>query len=302
MATSNVGGVEMKRVELGAPKFSTLDISMIVLAIASLILAAVDIFFIDWVFETFPTWRQVNYSGSPTVIQFVIADVLISGVFLTEFAYSATRSGSWPTYTRGHWYDILGSIPTTAIPGFAAFRLLRIVRIVVVGSRFIRAANYTFGDAVVKRVFDKYKSVIVQELTAPILVAGVTMAQGTLSKGRYAESIGVALDTQRAQIHALVVDNLKRNPVTATIVGVPSMERLLMAQEKAILDAVITTLTSDETNQILQASLQTTLEDFKSEVQGKKSVRSLTLSPSAERSPYLQPITVQAREAVKPPK
>lgn len=297
--TTSVGGVEMKDVKLEKPKFSKLDIAMIILAVASLILAAVDIFFIDWVFATFPDWQRVNYSGVETVWYFVIADVIIALIFLTEFSYSATKSGSWKGYTKGHWYDLVGSIPTTAVPGFAAFRLLRIVRIVVVGSRFIRAANYTFGDAVVKRVFDKYRAVIVQELTAPILVAGVTMAQGTLSKGRYAESIGVALDTQRAQIHTLVLDNLKRNPVTAKIMGMSAAERILLAQEKAILDAVIQTLTSDETNSILQASLQTTLEDFKMEVQGKKVPRSLTLSPLAADSPYLQPITPQAREAVR---
>ncbi|HZV70083.1 MAG TPA: ion transporter [Saprospiraceae bacterium] len=75
-----------------------------------------------------------------------ILDLIIVGIFIVDFVWSAIGSGNWKNYTRRHWYEIPSLIPITgnmvvgaqAIPLLRSLRLVRLVRVVrllrVVGS------------------------------------------------------------------------------------------------------------------------------------------------------------------------
>ncbi len=61
-------------------------------------------------------------------------DTLICVVFIVEYMVRSYCSGSWREYFRGHWYDLLGSIPipmivTTPLRLLRWFRLLRLFTI-----------------------------------------------------------------------------------------------------------------------------------------------------------------------------
>jgi len=61
-------------------------------------------------------------------------DTLICVVFIAEYVVRSYCSGSWREYFRGHWYDLLGSIPipmvvTTPLRFLRWLRLLRLLTI-----------------------------------------------------------------------------------------------------------------------------------------------------------------------------
>ena len=66
-----------------------------------------------------------------------ILDLIIVGIFIVDFIWSAAGSGNWRTYIRRHWYEIPSLIPITgnmvfgaeAVPLLRSLRLIRLVRV-----------------------------------------------------------------------------------------------------------------------------------------------------------------------------
>lgn len=75
-----------------------------------------------------------------------ILDLVIVGIFIVDFVWSAVGSGDWKAYAKRHWYEIPSLIPITgnmvvgaeAVPILRSLRLVRLVRVIrlmrVVGS------------------------------------------------------------------------------------------------------------------------------------------------------------------------
>jgi voltage-gated potassium channel len=68
-------------------------------------------------------------SASPaTEAPLAVLDLVLTGVFVAEFASRLLAAPSWRDYLRGHWIDALALIPT--VRGIRVLRLLRLLRLV----------------------------------------------------------------------------------------------------------------------------------------------------------------------------
>ena len=67
-----------------------------------------------------------------------ILDLVIVGIFIIDFVWSAIGSGDWKAYVRRNWYEIPSLIPITgnmvfgaeAVPLLRSLRLVRLVRVI----------------------------------------------------------------------------------------------------------------------------------------------------------------------------
>ena len=67
-----------------------------------------------------------------------IVDLVIVGIFIVDFVWSAAGSGDWRAYIRRNWYEIPSLIPITgnmafgseAVPLLRSLRLIRIFRVI----------------------------------------------------------------------------------------------------------------------------------------------------------------------------
>lgn len=67
-----------------------------------------------------------------------IVDLVIVGIFIIDFIWSAIGSGDWKAYVRRNWYEIPSLIPITgnmvfgaeAVPLLRSLRLVRLVRVI----------------------------------------------------------------------------------------------------------------------------------------------------------------------------
>lgn len=308
-------GVSPAAQTLDAPKFRIVDAVMILLALVSVTLVFLDIFarkrLYDW-----GIFREV-----------IIADAVITAIFLVDFLIE-NRGKSPGRMLRDSWFDIVGLVPMIAfvymeariggysfpavfneqvrLAGGAAagggllrlFRFVRIVRIVQAFSRFLRATNMTFGEQVTKRVFDKYRRIIVAELTTPIMVAGISVTQEIVIRMKFLEAAGKSLDAKRPEIHAAVLEALKKNKVPDNFLAQPMVERIVNDVEKAVVDTVVTTLTGPEINKLVQEMIVEVMENFKQQLQspeGKAMLKNLGAAPPAQKD--LPPATPAAETA-----
>lgn len=303
--------------KLEAPKFRVIDGAMILLALVSVTLVCVDLFARGWLYDK-GIFREV-----------VIIDLVITGIFLVDFI--AENRGKTPLrILRDDWFDVVGLVPmiafvwleakaggvafgdafneTVRLGGGAAasgsllrlFRLVRIVRIVQAFSRFLRATNMTFGEQVTKRLFDKYRRIIVAELTTPIMVAGIAVTQEIVIRMKFLESIGKAVDEKRPEIHAAILEALEKNKIPQDFLTRPLIEKVVKDVENAIVNALVSTLTGPELNRLTQEMIVEVMENFKQQLQspeGKAMLKQLGAAPPAQKDlPRSAPATEQARE------
>lgn len=316
MAKQPEGGNPAAQV-LEPPKFRIIDGVMIALALVSVTLVLLDIFargkLYDW-----GVFREV-----------IVVDLVITAIFLVDFI-AESRGKKVGRVLRDSWFDILGLVPMIAfvymeakvagdpfgavfneqvrLGGGAAasgsllrlFRLVRIVRIVQAFSRFLRATNMTFGEQVTKRFFDKYRRIIVAELTTPIMVAGITVSQELIIRMKFLDAAGQSIDAKRPQIHAAILEAMHRNKVPESIIHKPIVERLVKDIEDSVVDTVVSTLTGPELNRLTQETIVEVLENFKQQLQspeGKALLKNMGAAPPTQADlPKPVPAVEQAAE------
>lgn len=292
--------------KLAAPKFRVIDGVMIGLALVSVSLVLTDIFARNWLYDR-GWFREV-----------ILIDAVITAVFLVDFIVE-NRSKKPVRILRESWFDIVGLVPmiafvaleaqvegvafgaalneTVRLGGGAAasggllrlFRLVRIVRIVQAFSRFLRATNMTFGEQVTKRFFDKYRRIIVAELTTPIMVAGITVTQEIVIRMKFLESVGKAVDQQRPQIHAAVLEALKKNKMPDNVLAQPFVDKLVNDIENTVVNTLVETLTGPELNALTQKMIVDVMENFKQQLQSPEGKAMLKQMGAAPATPPLPP-------------
>lgn len=303
MATKPEMGTSVAAQTLVPPKFRVIDGAMILLALVSVTLVITDIVARGWLYDRH-LFRIV-----------IIIDAIITAIFLVDFLVE-NRKKSPVRILREGWFDIVGLVPMVAFvwlearisghpfgavfneeirltAGAAAggsllrlFRFVRIVRIVQAFSRFLRATNMTFGETVTKRFFDKYRRIIVAELTTPIMVAGITVTQELVIRMKFLDSVGKAIDEQRPQIHAAVLESLKRNKVPDQLIAQPLVEKLTHQVEEAVVNVIVDTLTGPELNALTQKMIVDVMENFKKQLtspEGKALLKQMGDAPPGQR-------------------
>ncbi|MFF0451770.1 ion transporter [Nocardia africana] len=180
-----------------------------------LVLAVVSVGLVTWI--TFFTVPQHTYH----VI--VVVDISICAIFALEFLWRWRRSDwSW-TFPFVYWYEVLGMIPVTS-PFFRGFRLLRIVVILV---RLARVADRAFGDRVTAAVVNRSVGVIVDAVRRPVTMAVLEEVAEVLRRGRYTRNIAAALEENRDELDAMILELIKNDPAVGRVRYLPFHEEII---------------------------------------------------------------------------
>jgi voltage-gated potassium channel len=238
------------------------DWLMVALAVVSLLLLVVEGAF-AWALDE--TWRRA----------IVIVDLCIVAVFGVEFAVRIARAEDRWRYAVSHWYDLVGMVPVSH-PMLRAFRLVRLLRIAVITSRFVRATNRTFGEMTVEAVAERYKDVLVRAVGDQIILQSIDLLEGPFGRARIAETVGRTLGARRGDLRNLVHDRLQKVPVVRRLVRLPFSQDLIAAMEDVSLEVVVSILESDAVNQTVQDSFVGGLRELRRSVLEKDAPQETT--------------------------
>ncbi|MFF0489435.1 ion transporter [Nocardia sp. NPDC004068] len=153
----------------------------------------------------------------------VAADYAICAVFAIEFAWRWRRADwSW-TFPFVYWYEVLGMIPVTS-PFFRGFRLLRVV---VIAVRLARAADRVFGDRVTAALVNRFVGTIVEAVKRPVTMAVLEEVAQVLRTGQYTRNIALALEENRDELDAMIVELIKNDPQIGRVRYLPFHEDVI---------------------------------------------------------------------------
>ncbi|MCS6933547.1 MAG: ion transporter [Chitinophagales bacterium] len=165
--------------------FLALDIAMVVLAVANLILLAVQINFeTDSVRNLLQKHLPLLYKTYlPVYDHFAYIDLCFVAVFVSELllrwavAVYNRSYARWFFYPFAHWYDVLGCIP------LGSFRILRVIRIVAILIRLQRLGIIQIRNWYIYKVFSKYINILAEEVTDRVVINVLSGVQEEVKGG-----------------------------------------------------------------------------------------------------------------------
>lgn len=210
------------------------------------------------------------------------ADYLICGLFAAEFLWRWRADGWRRGYLGRNWYELLGMIPVQH-PAVRAFRLIRIVRIVVVLSRFGMAADRAFGDGFTYRLVRRFQSRLVDAIKGPITVAVLGEVSGVLGQAHFTANIARALRENENELEAMIAEKLRGDPQAGRLRHLPFYDDIVRAVTRATFRVLMQVLSDRRTDELIADVLRENLEQIKASIDMPRPAAS-GLSPTVSAS------------------
>ncbi|HLF16823.1 MAG TPA: ion transporter [Candidatus Thermoplasmatota archaeon] len=215
--------------------------------------------------------------GSPTPAQsrdILLADYAIVGIFALEFSIRWVKDEKPKTFPLRYWYDLLGMVPV-AHPAIRGFRLFRIVRIVVLTSRFGRAADRAFGTGFTRRLLRRFQGVIVETIGDAVTVKVLDETLEVLQKGTYTKNLADALERHGGEVTDLVAGKVKADPALATVRRLPFFDDVVTTASRVTQRVLVETLRDPRMDQMVKDILRENVLQVRAAVMEKEYARQL---------------------------
>ena len=218
-------------------------------------------------------WEMLSTDLPEQTRQWIFAaDYLICALFALEFLWRWRAAGWTRAYVGRNWYEVLGMIPLQH-PAIRGFRLFRLLRIVILLSRFGRAADRALGDEFTYRLVNRFKNAIVESISSAVTVAVLDEVQEVLVKGHYAANIGRALTQNQAPLRQMIAEKLREDPKLGQLSRLPFARDLTETVIDAALRVVEQVLQDPRTDELISDLLRENLQQIRRTVQANADSR-----------------------------
>lgn len=234
-----------------ARRVGILDWLMLVLALVSVGLLA---------------WEMLADVDERTRQLIFAADYAICAIFAVEFGWRWHQAGWSREYVKRNWYEVLGMIPLQH-PVLRGFRLFRALRIIILLSRFGRAADRALGDEFTYRLVNRFKNAIVDSISGAVTVAVLDEVSEVLAKGQYARNIARALEENQPHLRAMIAEKLAEDPKTGRLSKLPFAKDIADTAIDLALRIVEQVLQDPRTDELIADVLRENLQQIRTSVQ-----------------------------------
>ena len=219
-----------------------------------LVLAVVSVAYLLWI-----TFWHVSPETERLIIR---VDYVVCAIFAAEFLWRWRRDGGGWRFPLRNWYEILGMIPVSS-PIFRSFRLIRIL---VVLARLGRAADRAFGEQITSRLINRFLGTIINVIKRPITIAVLDEVVGVLRTGHYTRNIARALDENKDELDAMVVELIRNDPTTGKLRFVPFHDDIVRLVADTVMRIVDQVLQDPRTDELVSDMLRENVEQIRGTV------------------------------------
>ena len=222
-----------------------------------LLLAVVSVGLLVWI-----TFWEVDPATERSVVR---ADYVICGIFALEFLWRWRRSRMGWRFVRSYWYEVLGMIPLSH-PAFRSFRLLRIV---VILARLGRAADRAFGDRATGYVVERFADTIVGVIRRPVTVAVLDEVIAVIQTGNYTRHIASAIDENRAELDALILELIRQDQATGKLKYVPFHDDVVRLVADTVLRIAEGALADPRVHELISDAIRESATELRANVRAR---------------------------------
>ena len=229
-----------------------------------LVLALVSVGLLAW-----EAWGPVTEGQREAIIA---ADIGLCALFAAEFVYRWRNNGWGLGFVARNWYEILGMIPATH-PALRAFRLFRVIRIVILLARVGAAADRAFGEYFTYQLLRRFKAGIVDAIRGVVTLAVLEEVTEVLQKGRYTRNVAQALEQNIDSLEDVVAEKLAEDPRLGRLSRLPFYSEVVRAATETTFQVVLHVLEDERTDQLVADILRENLEQIRAAVQAREDQR-----------------------------
>lgn len=217
-------------------------------------------------------WEMFGQVSADATRLIFAADYAICAIFAAEFCWRWHQTGWSLEYVKRNWYDLLGMIPLQH-PALRGLRLFRVVRIVLLLSRFGRAADRALGEEFTYRFVNRFKNAIVESISGAVTVAVLDEVSEVLAKGQYARNIARALEENQSELRTMIAEKLRNDPQTGRLSKLPFAKDISEVVIDLALRVVEQVLLDPRTDELIADMLRENLQQIRASVEANAAER-----------------------------
>ncbi len=222
-----------------------------------LVLAIVSISLLCW-----ETWGDVSVVQRAWVLR---ADYAICALFAAEFLWRWRAAGFRREFVWRNWYEVLGMIPV-AHPAIRGFRLFRVVRILILLSRFGMAADRALGRGFTYTLVNRVATQVAAAISRPVTLAVLDEVVQVLQQGHYTRNIARALDENRDELRAMALEKIAADPEMRRFKRLPFFDEVIAATVEAVLRVMSDLLNDPRTDEFVADLLRENISQLRAAV------------------------------------
>ena len=196
-------------------------------------------------------------------------DIGLALLYATMFAVKLAISLEPGRWLKSNAIYAFGALPIT-INLLVPDRYFIVVQTIVVILRVGEGLDRAFGQRVLQGIFDRYRSMLVEELTTPLLMRLTIVLEEAVTSRDYAAAIGKRLDERRDLVEQAVKRGISASPKLARISSFGPVERWIDETTHEVVDAAHAALTGPEVNTVIRESLQELFVELKQGIAQKE--------------------------------
>lgn len=198
-----------------------------------------------------------------------VVDLVLVGLYGAAFLFKVMVVEAPARWLRRYWIYALGVFPLT-IPILVPTRFFIVVQVIILILRTGEAIDRAFGARVLRGLFERYRYMLIEELTDPLLMRLAIVLEDSMVNRDYAAAIGKRLDERRDLIEKAVDRAIASSPKLQRITSFGVVDRWVDETREEMVDALTAMLTGPELNQIIREGLQDAFGELKSGIAARK--------------------------------
>lgn len=194
------------------------------------------------------------------------ADTGISAAFLVAIGTRWLRFRIGRIYLLRHWWEIVALVPFVAFQGVAGWHWIGYAAL---AARVVRVAERTdnvLGDRITGSVIAHFSKPIVDAIKRPVTIAVLDEVIDVIGSGDYATNVSHALEENRAELEALILDLLKRDRTTGRLKFVPFHDEVVTTATDTVFRIVQGALADPRVHELIADVIRNSATQLRSSV------------------------------------
>lgn len=173
-------------------------------------------------------------------------------------------------YLRRHWWEVPALFPL-AVPVVGEWHWVLWLVLVARVVRVVDRTDNVLGDTITAALVVHFTDPIVDAIKRPITVAVLDEVIDVIETGTYAANIKAALDENHAELEAMVLDLVRRDPTTGKLRYVPFHDEIVQMVADTVLRIVDGALDDPRTTELIRDVIRNSATQLRHAVRSKSS-------------------------------
>ena len=166
-------------------------------------------------------------------------------------------------------------------PAIRGFRLFRVIRIIIMLSRFGMAADRAFGETFTHNLLTRLRQWVVNLIGGAVTIYVLDEVADVLHKGTYTRNVARALEQHTDEIEHAVRETVYADPNLGRLRRLPFFDAIVSTSTQVTQRVIIEFLQNERTDRLVADILHENIEQIRMSVRAREDQRAL-----ARRKPH----------------